>query len=141
MRRAGDPWRSIADLDHIHVRLVDLPESAGGGALIRLEHGDVWILLDRALTRPDRRAVLAHELEHLRRGSCRWDGAPASWAAVVAGEERAIDRAVAQQLVPLDELRAFAGRRSTVQAVTAECVAEEFDVPVSVAREACRLAS
>lgn len=133
-------WRSIRDHDHIHVRIVSLPESCGGGCLVRRTNGHAWILLDAALTATERRAVLAHELVHLERGSCRYDGAPATWDAVVAREERMVDRTVAERLVPLAELRDFAAARAELDAVTADDVAEAFAVPIWVAREACERA-
>ena len=135
-------WGSIRDHDHINVRVTDLPEHAGDGVLVRQPDGRVWILLGQHLPQRDRRAVLAHELEHLRRGSVRYDGAPATWDAVVAREEIAVDREVARRLVPLEELRAFVSRRASLgECVTVNCVAEAFDVPLWVAREACALAA
>lgn len=76
--------RSIAHRGHVHVRLVELPDEVGGGVLHRRSSGQVWILLDGCRPVDERRALLAHELEHLERGSVRFDGAPATWDAVVA---------------------------------------------------------
>lgn len=135
---AESVWGSIRDLDHINVRVTDLPEHAGDGVLVRKPDGRVWILLGQHLPQRDRRAVLAHELEHLRRGSVRFDGSPPTWDAVVAKEERQVDQIVADRLVPLDELRAFVARRGSLdEPVTVDCVAEAFEVPRWVAREAC----
>jgi hypothetical protein len=134
-------WRSIRHRDDIQVRLADLPEEVGGGVLVR-RGGLVWILLDADRPAHERRAILAHELEHLRRGSCRFDGAPDTWADVVAREEQLVDRAVARRLVPIEALRAFVAQRSSLgEPVTAGCVAEAFEVPVWVARMACELAA
>lgn len=140
---AGEVWRSIAHRDDIHVRLTrELPLEVGGGVLVRKTDGNVWILLDAHLPAHERRAVLAHELEHLDRGSVRYEGSPATWDFVVAQEERRIDSCVAERLVPLDELRVFAAARcSTGEHVTVDDVAEAFDVPVWVARRACELAA
>lgn len=136
-------WGSIRDSDHVHVRLrPDLPADCGGGAVVRRPDGQIWILIDADLPQPERRAVLAHELEHVRRGSMRFDDAPASWDVVIAREERRIDRAVAQRLVPLEELRAFVAQRRSIEVpVTASCVAEAFDVPLRVAQDACEMAA
>jgi hypothetical protein len=133
-------WRSIRHRDDIQVRLAHLPDEVGGGTLIR-RGGQVWILLDADRPAHERRAILAHELEHLARGSVRYDGAPPTWDAIVAREERQVDQAVARRLVPVEALRAFVAQRSSLgEAVTVGCVAEAFDVPVSVARLACELA-
>lgn len=133
-------WRSIAHRDDINVRLARLPDEVGGGILVR-RGGRVWILLDAGRPAHERRAILAHELEHLDRGSMRFNGSPPAWEAVVAREELRIDRAVARRLVPLDHLRAFVAQRSSLgEPVTAGCVAEAFDVPMGVARLACELA-
>lgn len=135
-------WSSIADHHHINVRLHRSMPDGCEGALVRMPDGEVWILIDAHLPAHERRAVLAHELEHLRRGSVRFDGAPASWDAVIAREELAVDRAVAHRLVPLDELRSFVAQASTLdQPVTALDVALEFDVPLWVARHACEQAA
>lgn len=131
-------WGSIRDLDHINVRLADLPDECGHGVLVRQPDGQVWILLGQHLPQRDRRAILAHELEHLRRGSVRFEGAPPAWDAVVAKEERQVDQVVADRLVPLEELRAFVEQRGSLEEpVTVDCVAEAFDVPDWVARHAC----
>lgn len=134
-------WRSIAHRDDINVRTAQLPAEVGGGVLVRRD-GSVWILLDAHLPAHERRAVLAHELEHLDRGSVRFDGSPPAWDAVVAREELRVDRAVARRLVPLEALRAFVAQRSTLgEPVTACCVAEAFEVPTWVARVACEMAA
>ncbi len=134
-------WRSIAHRNDIQVRLAQLPDECGGGVLVRRD-GLVWILLDGERPAHERRAILAHELEHLERGSVRFDGAPAGWEVVVAKEEQRVDRAVARRLVPLKALRAFVAQQSGLgEPVTAGCVAETFDVPVWVARLACELAA
>jgi hypothetical protein len=134
-------WRSIRERDDINVRVAQLPDEVGGGVLVR--RGDrVWILLDAGRPAHERRAILAHELEHLARGSMRFDGSPPTWDAVVAREEQRVDRAVARRLVPLEQLRAFVAARSSMdEPVTAGCVADAFDVPVWVARMACELAA
>lgn len=134
---AGSVWRSIRNHDHIHVRIAPLPAETGGGCLVRRPNGQAWILLDAGLSPAERRAVLAHELVHLERGSARYDGAPPTWDDVVAREELLVDRIVAERLVPADELRTFAAARAELGPVTVEDVAEHFDVPVWVAREAC----
>ncbi len=140
---AENVWRSIAHRDDIHVRLSrHLPGEVGGGVLVRKTDGNIWILLDAHLPAHERRAVLAHELEHLARGSVRFVGSPTTWDSVIVQEERRVDRNVARRLVPIDDLRAFvAARCSTGESVTAADVAEAFDVPVWVARCACEMAA
>lgn len=135
-------WRSIAHRDDIHVRITELPDACGGGALIRRTDGSVWILLDERLPATERRAVLLHELVHLERGTARCEGAPSTWEAVVAREEQRVDDIVAERLVPEDELRQFVARCLDLgHAVVARDVADEFEVPVEVAKRACRRAS
>lgn len=135
-------WRSLRDRNDVHVRTTQLPERCGGGVVVRLDHGEVWILIDSDRPSHERRAILAHELEHLERGSVRFDGAPPTWGAVVAREELRVDRAVARRLVPTEALRSFVAQRSSMgEPVTAGCVAEAFEVPVWVARIACEMAA
>lgn len=135
-------WRSIAHRDDIHVRVVELPDECGGGVLSRRHGGQVWILLDGRRPAHERRAILAHELEHLARGSVRFDGAPPGWDFIVAREEGRVDQAVAERLVPDEELQAFVRRCLSIDAyVTALDVADEFGVPVEIAERACRRAS
>lgn len=134
-------WRTLPDRDDVHVRVTSLPAACGGGVLVRLDHGEVWILIDADRPAVERRAILAHELEHLDRGSARWPGAPESWDAVVAREERRVDDRVAGRLVPEQELQAFVRRCLSIdEYVTALDVAEHFEVPVDVAERACRRA-
>jgi hypothetical protein len=53
-------------------------------------------------------------------------------------EEAIVRRETACRLVPLDELAALVARRSELEAITPELVADEFDVPERVALEALR---
>ncbi|HJR24458.1 MAG TPA: hypothetical protein VJ804_03230, partial [Acidimicrobiales bacterium] len=75
---------------------------------------------------------LAHELVHVERGV----GYPAATPATMEREEAIVRREVAVRLVPLAALGDLVARRSDVEPVTAALVAEEFDVPEDVAREA-----
>ncbi len=103
--------------------------------------GTATITLASGLDRAERNAVLAHELVHLERGGgVDYAGSPPSWQAVVAREERIVDREVARRLVPPRELHRLArARRSTGDPVTIDDVIEEFDVPEWVARDAVDL--
>lgn len=134
------PWAEVGGLPHVQVRHVDLPDEVGGGALVR-RGPTVWILLDQDLPQDERRAVLAHELEHLRRGpSSRCVDMPSGWDDVIAREEISVDRAVARRLVPLDELAVFVDRVIELgEPVGAAAVMEEFGVPVDVAHLALHL--
>lgn len=131
----GGVWRTIADRDDVHVRITDLPGEAGGGLLAVTETGQAWILLDRALTAEERRAVLCHELVHLDRGSRRADDVP-GW--VVAREERAVDREATDRLVPPGRLAELVEAHLALEdgGVTVGMVAEWFAVPEWVAQRA-----
>ena len=83
-------------------------------------------------SRRERRALLAHELVHAERGV----GYPAASTATMEREEAIVRRETALRLVPLLELDDLVARRSEVEPITAALVAEEFDVPEDVAREA-----
>lgn len=88
------------------------------------------IVIDRSLPPVERLAVLAHELVHIERGGT-------ADCLDVGREERAVDRIVAQRLVPADELEALVEVLVEIEGgVTAEMVAEEFEVPAEVAARA-----
>ncbi len=88
------------------------------------------ILVGRHLDPVERLAALAHELVHLERGGV-------TDCLDEAKEERAVDRIVAGRLVPENELEALIEVLVEMEGgVTAEMVAEEFEVPTAVARRA-----
>lgn len=112
---------------------------AGGAAYYR-SGGLAAIIIDPRLSRSERNAALAHELVHDERGGgADHPGMPASWAAVVARDEAAVDQEVARRLVPPAELARFCEVMALLDiGVTAHEVAEHFDVPPAVAGAALR---
>lgn len=102
-----------------------------GATWHRTPKGDV-ITIDESATRRERRALLAHELIHMERGV----GFPYATLETMAKEEVLVRRETARRLVPLEELAEFVVRRASVEQVTPDVVAEEFDVPPKVASDA-----
>jgi Zn-dependent peptidase ImmA (M78 family) len=138
---AWNPWAELRRRrDVILLKPWDLPASAGGGCCIANEAGAV-IVLDRRLTQVERNAVLAHELVHAERGGiCNDDEVPATWAPVVAREERTVDDIAVRRLVPPESLRRWCVTQESVGAhVEPWQVAEEWRVPERVARRALEL--
>lgn len=135
-----NPWRELRQRAHIEFALRRLPASTGGAILGRVSDGRTVVLLCSSLSPAERKAALSHELIHDEYGTtCRNDGMPASWDAVVARHEASIDGEVARRLIPRQALVAFIEARMGVEiGVTAAEVAEEFDVPASVAERALR---
>ncbi len=135
--RGFDPWRELAQREHLRFGLVDLPDSLGGGVWWPTADGGALVLLDRA----GRRAVLTHELVHDEQGGGCPDHpwAPRGWGAVVCRHENSVNAEVARRLVPLEVLDEWCRRRAASGISTVpEDIAEEFDVPVEVARRALR---
>lgn len=130
-----NPWRELRERDGLELGIVDLPALAGRG--LYAQRGEARaILLSKHLGRRERNEVLAHELVHDERGGgcARPQDAPRGWQAIVAREERAVDRIVAERLVPLEELDEFCKKIADIEGgVTAEMVAEEFDTTVAMA--------
>lgn len=92
----GDhPWRRLRD-EHPDwaVEWTRLPD----GILGATDHTRRLILLDERLLQAERRCTIAHELEHVRRGPVPDDDL------LAAREEAAIDLAVSQQLIRIDDL-------------------------------------
>src|SRR5687768_1805983 len=123
-----NPWAAARAWPHLEIWFGDVPD---GATWHRDEHGD-HIVLDASATRRERRALLAHELVHAERGI----GFPHATAATMQREEAIVRRETAVRLVPLDDLASLVERRGDVEPVTEGVVAEEFDVPEDVAREA-----
>lgn len=138
MARVWSPWQTLADRPDITVRFADLTATGAKGACCRTSDG--WlVVLCRSLGQVERSSVLAHELVHVERGGGGWhDGMPSGWAAVLAREERATDRATARVMVPPDRLAGWLGCQEG--GVTAADVAVEFRVPVWLAAVALELA-
>lgn len=132
-----NPWRALREREHLEFALVRLPERLGGGVYVP-DNGWAAVLLDRGLSRVQRRVGLAHELVHDERGGgCGAEGMSPAWNAVVLRDEHAVDREVARRLVPADELQAFAEQHEP-DGVALWQVAEHFDVTDEVAQRACR---
>jgi hypothetical protein len=128
----ANPWRALRARPHILFRRAALPDGVDGWISPGADGEPTVILVSDQLGYAERRAVLAHELVHDERGGgAGYAGQPPTWDAVVARDERAVDRAVAQWLVPADELAEFV-RSHHPEPVTAEMVSAWFDVPLWV---------
>lgn len=127
-----DPWAALATTD------IELWYAPLDGARGRWERsgGQDEIVLEAALDRRTRRAVLAHELVHAERGV----GWPLATAATMQLEEERVWRVALDRLAPPDEVRRFAERLATVGPVTLRDLADEFDLPVDLAARVARLA-
>lgn len=112
-----------------------LPDGVNGRSY-PLPEGRAGLELDHDLCRVGRRATLGHELVHVERRIWFPPGTP---AALVAKEEAAVNVEVARRMVPPGELALFVASISQFEAVTAQVVAEEFDVTEVVACRALRL--
>lgn len=132
---AWAPWRELDAREHITLVRDPVAKLMGGG--LYAHRGDrAVIALDPDLGERDQTAVLAHELVHDERRLPTW-GVPALLA---DKEERHVEQIVAQRLVPGDELAALVDRELRLEGgVTAEDVAEAFDVPLAVASRALGL--
>lgn len=131
MDRLGwNPWAALRARPAT-VLVWQLLSGAGGAAEVGSDGREV-VVLDPRLGRRDRRAVLAHELIHLERRILPMSTS----AAVVAREEHQVRRETVRRLVPPDQLRRFVAARSSVEPMTAALVADEFDVPESIAASA-----
>ena len=118
---------------HVAFDVADLPAGLQG---VTGEVGDTpVVLLSRQLDRAGRRCALAHELHHLERGgSGHQAGLPPHLAELVAREERAVDRLVVDELVPLPDLQAFVAEIEEGGGLAWPSeVAEHFDVTLEVA--------
>lgn len=125
-----NPWAAAGRRPTLEIWFADVPEGATWH-----RDGDVdHITLDGRASRRDRSALLAHELVHVERGV----GYPWATARTMEREEAIVRREVARRLVPPRELADLVARRSEVEPITADLVADEFDVPEPVAAEALR---
>ena len=118
---------------HIVLAWDDAAPTAG-----RIEdHGDIRrIVLDDRLERVERSITLAHELIHDEWNIFYDDD---TTDREVELQERRIWREVARRLVPPPLLLDFVRRRASVEPITYEAVAAEFDVDERIAALALRL--
>jgi hypothetical protein len=123
-----DPWAAAAGLPRLEIWFGDVPQ---GAVWHRDDEGD-HITLDASASRRERRALLAHELIHVERGV----GYPLASSATMQREEAIVRRETARRLVPPAELAALVARLEALEPITADLVADEFDVPAYVAAEA-----
>ena len=132
-----DPWRAVAERDDLVLSFHPIARLMGGGFYARAGELGV-IVIDPELQGEDRRAVLTHELiHHERGGGVTSIGVFRGLASFVDGDERSVDREVANRLVPTELLEQFvrASARAGTSVGPAE-VADQFEVPVSVAARA-----
>jgi hypothetical protein len=134
-----DPWTALRERAHLTFGIVALPSRLGGAVYVPRRGGGV-ILLDRALGQRERRWALAHELVHEERGGgADRPGMPGTWRPVVARDERQTDAEAIRRLVPLGELAPWcAARVTTGDPVLPADVADEWEVPIEVARMALK---
>lgn len=136
------PWDALRLAgQRVEFRRARLPDRFGGGVCVPESDTHWAVVLDDRLTAAERRVTLAHELEHAhRQGGAGYPGQPPGWAAVVVRDEAAVDRAVVEKMVPLDELAAFVERRlSTGDPIMAAELAEYFNVTVELVEAAAEL--
>jgi hypothetical protein len=132
--------RAEADAEGVVVVVCCLPAEAQPGLYWPRVDG-FYILVHDELDEPERSIVLAHELEHHRRGGgADAAGMPPMWAACVARDEEAVDKAVARRAVPLNDLREIlAACEAFDHGVTAAEIAGDYGVTRDVAARAMRL--
>ncbi len=126
-----NPWRALRRSSAV-LWFSDLGEDLGRWE--RRADGIDEILLDHRLSRRQRREVLAHELVHAERGV----GWPSATAETMEVEEERVWRESLSRLAPPGEVVDFLRRRATVGGVTAEDVAEEFDLSPAGAHRVLR---
>ena len=124
-----NPWATLKARPHVRLLWKVLPNGMAG----QWAGGD--ITLNPNLGRVELRCALMHELVH----EDRRIGWPFATTATMEAEERIVRQETALRLVPLDELHALALNLEGLAYVTAELVAEEFDVTVQVAHLALQV--
>lgn len=135
-----NPWRELRHREAIVFGFADLPTATGGAVLAR--RGDrVAIVIDRSLSRVERKAALAHELVHDERGGgAARVGMPSAWGPVVARDEAAVEQEVARRLVPPARLAVMLQARADAGVdLSVDDIADEFDVPEPVALRALQM--
>lgn len=131
-----NPWRELRRRTHLTLHWADLPNTRG--ALTEHPDGTRSIILDRNLTRRQRVEVLAHELVHDTRSLPCTPDLPAG---LVQAEERAVDRATLDWLIPPDQLDELVARLEAAgEPVDAAVVRDAFpDATLAAAARALRL--
>jgi len=124
-----NPWNTLREQPELVLVWSELPDDTAA-----MWEG-VEIHLDYRLSRVERRCALMHELVHYERQI----GWPAASTATMEKEERAVRIEAAMRLVPLGPLAEWVVRRVTVEPITAELVAQEWDVTCEVAALALSL--
>lgn len=127
---AYNPWADLGSRPHIccDSHTVELPAGAGWWL------PDVMgIVLDRRLSRVERRCALAHELQHVDRGDVQVFTVGPDGPRLARRQERRADREAARRLVEVQALAAAMRAHPDNPAA----VAEELDVTVDVLL--CRL--
>lgn len=129
-----DPFVHAADRDDITVVLDPVAETMGGGFCV-LRGGHTLVVLAPRLDAAERREALTHELVHGERGGgADRSGSPPTWAAVVARDEVAVNRVVAERLVPPGRLRRVVEELLTERdGVDIAAVAAAFEVSPPIA--------
>lgn len=133
---AFHPWRALRSRPHITLRFRHLPRGSDG-LLLDEGAGRRLLVLAARLTRVERRHVLTHELVHDERDLLYVSTTPSP---MVAKEEAIVEAETVRRLVPLDELAELAARVEATpeMSMTVAEIADHFDVPVRVARDAVR---
>lgn len=135
----GNPWRALRDREHITFAFDPVAAFLGGGLYAKQGDRSV-IMIDPALSRRQRAAVLAHELVHDERVVDATAAMPPSWDAVRTRLHIAVDDEAVVRLLPLVLLEAFCRRHvEAMGVVTLHDVAEEFDCAEWVAKRALEL--
>lgn len=92
VERVSHPWREVGAMPDVRVIFAELPP----GLLGLCDHDKRTIWLTTGMSQRQRRAVLKHELVHLKRGRV--------FSHFVKQEERAVEVATAHALIPLPSL-------------------------------------
>lgn len=136
-----DVWRELRSHPEIVLKRGILPDAVGGA--VYWPQGDLAaVVLDKRLSRVERRAALAHELVHHERGggTATWDGMPAAMTVIEDRDEARVNDEVARRLVPLEELaKVIKSATSMELPIETWQIAAIFDVPDRVADRAMQL--
>lgn len=124
--RRENPWHTLGRYPELWI-IYDVLEDGVGA-----QWQGWFIVLDERLDQVERRCALMHEIVHFERQV----GWPDATAATMEREEAIVRREAAVRLVPTGALGRFVAVRGEVEAITAEVVAQEFEVTRSVAIEA-----
>lgn len=130
-RENGRLQRELRSREHIELILDDVADEAGGAIYAR-RGNRAMIILSTKLRRTERDAALAHELVHDDIGIV----SPPAPDAIMERIEAIVDRRTADWLLPPDRLADWVRLRVEVEPITAELVAQEWDVTVEIADRA-----